>query len=159
MKRAKKQGRRSSGMPGAGGAQDMGDVASGGTNHPPASSRARSEQPGGTLSAANKKAAAHVQKNPSTAKALARWENEGGRAQAPPAETTPVSTAAEKKSKPKPENQLLSTPVSPDRSSQRRAESRAKESRIKRAGIESRLLGHVSASGRRNQARRDSRKR
>jgi len=39
---------------------------------------------------------------------------------------------------------------------QRKAESRVKESRIERAGLESRLLGHVSASGKRAQARRDS---
>lgn len=159
MKRAKKRRGQDSGMLGARVAQDMGDVASGSTSPSPGSSRESSEQLGRTLGAANKKAAAHVQKNPSAAKALARWENEGGRAEAPPAEATPVSTAAEKKSKPKPQNQPLSTPVSPDRSNQRRAESRAKQSRIKRTGIRSRLRGHVSASGKRNQARRDSKNR
>ena len=38
----------------------------------------------------------------------------------------------------------------------RKAESRVKSSRIKQAGIESRLLGHVSSTVKRAQARRDS---
>ncbi|MBX3396173.1 MAG: hypothetical protein KF841_12490 [Phycisphaerae bacterium] len=49
------------------------------------------------------------------------------------------------------------TVFSPDEAVQRRATAEANQARIRRAGIESRLLGHVSSSGRRAQGRRDSR--
>jgi hypothetical protein len=39
---------------------------------------------------------------------------------------------------------------------QRRAKATAKNSRTKNSGLDSRVLGHVSARGKRNQARRDS---
>ena len=43
-----------------------------------------------------------------------------------------------------------------DRSRRQKAESRVNSSQIKRAGLESRVLGHVIARGKRAQARRDS---
>jgi hypothetical protein len=44
----------------------------------------------------------------------------------------------------------------PDDGRQRRAKTTAKKSRIRKSGLDSRVLGHVSARGKRNQARRDS---
>lgn len=57
---------------------------------------------------------------------------------------------------PAPQQSKLSSPVPLNRARQRQAEARTKGAQIKKAGIESRLLGHVSGSVKRNQARRDS---
>jgi len=113
------------------------------------------------------------------ARAAARWENEGGRAAKVTAVAVstkrnpaakPVRSAPDKRAKktrnaagdPAPpalsakKGTRASALLGQDGPGRRKAESRANTSRIKRAGIESRLLGHVSASGKRAQARRDS---
>jgi len=113
------------------------------------------------------------------ARALTRWENEGGSTGEPatvagstkrsPA-TKPVRSAPTRQAKkmsgatdesaPPSRGAMKgpSSPVRPGQQSQksRKAESKLKGTRIKQAGLESRLLGHVSASGKRAQARRDS---
>ena len=119
-------------------------------------------------------------KTPSaTARAVAGWENEGGRA----AKGTVVAGSTKKKlaTKPvkSPSTQRVKKPLDAEavsapaargtktapraspllgqgRAKHRTAESRVKSSQVKRAGLESRVLGHVSASGKRSQARRDS---
>jgi len=111
------------------------------------------------------------------ARAVARWENEGGRtpkaavvagSNKRSSATKSARSASAQRAK-KPLNAKVDS-ASPARGTkkgpraslllghpkQRKAESRVKDSRIKRAGLESRLLGHVSASGKRAQARRDS---
>jgi hypothetical protein len=100
-------------------------------------------------------------KKTSSANALTEWENEGG--QTPPRSVRATSKAAVaknsvKKKKGKPASSLPNPqPVSgPDRARQRQAKAAAKLSRIKRSGLKSRVLGHVSARGKRAQARRDA---
>lgn len=113
------------------------------------------------------------------ARAVARWENEGGRTakatvtasstkKSPAAKS--VRSAADKRAKKTSNASDDSAPptrgakngprasvlIGQNGPQRRKAESRVKTSKIKRAGIESRLLGHVSASGKRAQARRDS---
>ncbi len=87
------------------------------------------------MSRAGKNSAPRTTDKPSTAKALERWENEGGQAKNPDATMAESPKRPVKKTK---------------------AAARVNRSKIKQAGLESRLLGHVSASGKRNQARRDS---
>jgi len=116
-------------------------------------------------------------KQDARARAVGRWENEGGRTEKAAAvagsserssATKPVRSAAAQRgekalnAKVDPASAARSTKKGPRASpllgheKQRTAEARVKESRIKRAGLESRLLGHVSAAGKRAQARRDS---
>lgn len=118
-----------------------------------------------------------LKKQNARARAAPRWENEGGRtpkaavvagSSKRSAATKPVPSASAQRAQ-KPLNAEVDS-ASPARGTkkgphaslllghqkQRKAESRVKESRIERAGLESRLLGHVSASGKRAQARRDS---
>jgi hypothetical protein len=156
MKRTKKQGRRGAGMLGTGGALVIGGVTPGSTRQPPGSSRTGAGRLGRAMKAATKKSPPRTTTKPTTAKALARWENEGGRDQKPAAATTGSPKGPVKKAKHKGEQSEFLAPVPPDRGRQRRADTRAKGSQIKQAGLESRLLGHVSGSGKRNQARRDS---
>ena len=111
--------------------------------------------------------------------AVARWENEGGRAvktavvaDSPKksAATKPVLNAPDQQAKKPvkakvdvaldlddtnkgPQASLLLGQDDPKRL---KAESQVKDSRIKEAGLKSRLLGHVSSTVRRAQARRDS---
>ena len=110
--------------------------------------------------------------------ALIRWESEGGRpgnsasgAASKDASNGGASTRSAKrgdKSQGQPKKGLKSAsaaaqkrpPASSDSrlntARQRRAETAAKRARIKRTGLTSRVLGHVSARGKRAQARRDS---
>lgn len=97
----------------------------------------------------------------SSANALTEWENEGG--QTPPGNVEAPSKAAVAKKSVKKNNRKSAPslpnpqPVSgPNRSRQRKAKAAAKLSRIRRSGLKSRVLGHVSASGKRAQARRDA---
>lgn len=103
-----------------------------------------------------------------------RWENEGGRpgnsASGAASKDTSNGGAAKRgdKSQGQPKKRLKSAsaaaPKRPPASSdsrlntarQRHAETAAKRARIKRTGLTSRVLGHVSARGKRAQARRDS---
>ena len=113
------------------------------------------------------------------ARAVARWENEGGRGakaaaivgstkkspatkparttsalrieESLDAKTNPATLARGAKKEPR-----NTGPVGLDATRQRKAEARAKDSQIERSGLDSRQLGHVSASGKRAQARRDS---
>ena len=52
---------------------------------------------------------------------------------------------------------LMKSDSRPDPARQRRAKTASKQSRIKKSGLDSRVMGHVSARGKRNQARRDTR--
>ena len=113
------------------------------------------------------------------ARAVARWENEGG-SPAKAADvagrtkrssaTKPVRSAPDKRAK-KTRNAtddsgptvrstkkspLALAPIGQEGPERRKARSTANTSRIKRDGTENRLLGHFSASGKRSQARRDS---
>jgi len=113
------------------------------------------------------------------ARAVARWENEGGRLEkatgvasstkrSPATKPVPSAPAQRAKNPLKAQGDsapparsakkvvLASLLLGQDGPERRKAESRVKGSQIKRAGLESRLLGHVSASGKRAQARRDS---
>lgn len=78
----------------------------------------------------------------------------------PPENTSPpdesVLQQPPAKGKGKKRKPAATTIFSPNQSVQRLANAEAKQSRIRRAGIQSRLLGHVSASGKRAQGRRDS---
>lgn len=159
MRRAKKRGRRGAGVVGVRSPLVIGGVNPGSTRRPPGSSRTSAGRLGRALSAAGKTSAQRAKPKASAAKALQRWENEGGRAERTPkpvAVRTPVPKQVASRSKSAPELSPLSTPLPLDRFRQRKTEARAKGSQIKRAGLESRLLGHVSGSGRCNRARRDS---
>jgi hypothetical protein len=80
MRRSVKKGRRSvAGAPAARGPFDLGGVPLGRTTHPPDSTRRGGGRLGGALRMARSKPPTPVGKQPPTAKALARWENEGGR--------------------------------------------------------------------------------
>jgi hypothetical protein len=95
--------RRRSGplMPAARGPFDLGGVPLAGATHPPGSRRRGGGRLGRALKAAVGKAPAAAGKQQVAAKALARWENEGGRV-APRAASVPAgkveSTGAPKKS-------------------------------------------------------------
>lgn len=156
MKRTKKRGRRGSVLPGMGSGTVIGGVTPGSTRQPPGSSRTGAGRLGRALKAATKKSSPRTTTKPTTAKALERWENEGGRARKPAAAATAAPKRPVKKARHKSEQSAFLAPVPPDRARQRKAKARVKGSQIKRAGLESRVLGHVSASGKRNQARRDS---
>jgi hypothetical protein len=99
---------------------------------------------------------------PASCKALGRWEDEGGRITPP----LPVSQSnkrqknmatSKRKSTQSDSSAAPAKTSSPsDDGRQRRAKATAKNSRTKNSGLDSRVLGHVSARGKRNQARRDS---
>ncbi len=93
---------------------------------------------------------------PKASDAGERKEADGGRTSKPVAARTPEAEHKVNRSDSAPERSPFTTPLPPDDARQREAEARVKDSTIERAGIESRLLGHVSASGKRNQALRDS---
>lgn len=105
---------------------------------------------------ATEKPASRAKGKPSTARSIERWENEGGQTPKPAAGGTPTAKKAAKSTKPAPKTASFPPAVEPDRSRHRTAEARSKGKQIKQAGLESRLLGHVSSSVKRNQARRDS---
>lgn len=102
---------------------------------------------------ASQKEAAKVPNTPA-AKSLSNWENEGGQASVPTAIPLPEPKGGVKETGP--EDHSYPKSIVPDREDQVRAETVAKQSKIKEAGIESQRLGHASSSGRHNQARRDS---
>lgn len=173
MKRAKKRGRRGAAVVATGEPLVIGGVTPGSTRRPPGSSRtgvgrvARADDAKSKKSAARPKSgktAASATPKASTARAQERWENEGGRtSKANGAQTAVPKTARRPVKKPSkstaaesPTRSPHSTPGALDRDRQRRAEARVKGSKIKRAGLESRVLGHVSSRGKRMQARRDS---
>jgi hypothetical protein len=128
----------------------------------PGFSRPGTGRLGRALAEARKeKSVAPKKKKRSSAKALARWQDEGGRttprsARAPTKAVVAQKTATKKKRKRGPP-ELIPHPVSrPDSARLGRAKAAAKLSRIKRSGLDSRVRGHVSAKGKRAQARRDS---
>jgi len=102
--------------------------------------------------------------------ALAEWENEGGEVDAASSPVKPSKTKAKKgttnaggKSRPRKQtrNDITSGPAPSTRSpvgsaEQKRAQTAAKYARKKEAGLEGRRIGKASASGKRAQARRDS---
>jgi hypothetical protein len=98
--------------------------------------------------AATKTAPAGTKAARSTAKAAAppQRPNSSGSKRSGPS-SSPAASGAKK---------AAATGLSPNRAGQKRAESAAKRSRTKQAGLDGRRLGHVSARGKRAQARRDS---
>lgn len=99
-------------------------------------------------------------KQQTSTKTLARRENEAGQTtprRAAPPKTAVARKSAKKKNRRRRPPAITPPPVSrPDRARQRQAKAAAKLSRIRRTGLNSRVLGHVSARGKRAQARRDS---
>jgi len=174
MKRAKKRGRRGAGPLGTAGALVIGGVTLGSTRPPPGSSRSSAGRLGRAKATAAKKSSPRAKNKPTTGKALERWDNEGGQPPKPAAASAAPSKRPMKKANTKTKtktnsktNSKTNTKTKSKRSAvlaqappnQRNANARLKDSQIKQAGFESRLLGHVSASGKRNQARRDSKNR
>jgi len=105
----------------------------------------------------------------SKARALAEWENEGGQVAAATSPAKPLRTPAKKgnndSGKSRPRKQApkdvkrgpAPSPQSPVGSAQqKRARTAAKDARQKEAGLEGRRVGKASASGKRAQARRNS---
>ncbi|HMN41073.1 MAG TPA: hypothetical protein PKE29_09515 [Phycisphaerales bacterium] len=154
MKRAKKRGSRGAGVVGPGAPLVIGGVTPGSTRRPPGSSRAAAGRLGRALSAARKKSASRAAPSAPAAKAPARGGSK--RTPKPRAGRGPGPERAAKRSASASRKSARSTPLLADRSERRSANARVKKSQIKRAGLESRLLGHVSGMGRRRQARRDS---
>jgi len=134
----------------------IGGVTVGSTRRPADSSRTDGGRLGRAVKAATGKSAPPTTTKPTAAEAVERWETEGGRVPKPAAPATAASKRPVKKARNESEQSAFLAPLPPDRARQGKAESRAKGSRIERTGMESRLLGHVSASGKRNQGRRDS---
>ncbi len=145
-------------MAGKQGSSLIGGVTLGSKRRPPGSSRTGAGRLGPALTAATKASDPRATSKRATAKALERWENEGGQqhARKPEAATTTAPKRPLKTNSDNAEQPALLAPVLSDRTRQRRAKARIKGSQIKQAGLESRLLGHVSVSGKRTQARRDS---
>jgi hypothetical protein len=120
MKRSvKKKRRRSSpGMPAVRGPFDVGGIPLGGMIRPPGSTRGGGGRLARALRAAGRKPPALVGKLQPTARALARWENEGGSAApsatsdrekkigAPHAPKKWVAKHSPKQAKPKPETSI-----------------------------------------------------
>lgn len=157
MKRAKKQGRQSSGLVGVDNRLVVGGVIPGSTRRPRETSRSSTGRIGSALSVGGGKSAPRAsRKAPGSSKAMERADNAGGKVKKPAAATKSTVKGRVKKAKPEFEQSAFLAPVPPDRRRRRRAEGRVKGLKIKQAGLESRLLGHVSGSGKRNQARRDS---
>ncbi len=154
MKRTKKRRGIGVGMLGTGGALVIGGVTLGSTRQPPDSSRTGAGRLGRALKTTTKKSSPRTTTKPTTAKALDRWENEGGRARKLATATKSAPKPPLKKSKHKAEQPALLAPVLPDLARQRKAKAGVKDSQIKLDGIESSRLGHLSASGKRKQARR-----
>jgi len=166
MKKAKKRAGRAPAAPGTQRDVVVGDVTLGTTRRPPGSSRTSAGRLGTSLAATNKKTSKRTTKESkpgakaqaSRAKTPAQERSEGGLAKKSRATTTAApkrsakspATKAGSKAEPAP------SPAPPDLARKGRTDARVKGSRIRKAGIESRVLGHVSASGKRNQARRDS---
>lgn len=103
-----------------------------------------------------------VKKRTSSVNASADREHEEGQSPPRSARTPSKAKVARKPVKKKKGTRASSLPnpqpvSEPDRARQRKVKAAAKRSRIKRSGLKSRVLGHVSARGKRAQARRDSR--
>lgn len=156
MNRAKKQEHRGSGLPGAESSEIIGGVTPGSTRRPPGSSRTGAGRLGRALADSDKKPASRAKSKPTAVEAIERWENEGGRVPRSASVRGPAPKHAAKRSRPSPNMSSFPALLPSNRSPQRGAQARVKGSKIKQAGLESRLLGHVSGSGKRNQARRDS---
>lgn len=67
-----------------------------------------------------------------------------------------VKKVAKKSAKPKRGRSAVEALTAQDRERQQQLQSAALRDRIKRTGLTSRVRGHVSARGKRSQARRDS---
>lgn len=163
-----KQIRRKRGLLGTGDASGDGGVApkhrASGLSRPGtgrlgrALAKARKETPG-TPNEPNKPK--KKKKKTSSAEALKEWENEGGQT-LPQSVRPPSKAAAARKSVKKKKRKPASSSPNPqsvsaaDRARQRKAKAAAKLSRVKRSGLKNRVLGHVSARGKRAQARRDA---
>jgi len=70
--------------------------------------------------------------------------------------TSGAEKIARQSAKPKRGRSAVEALTALDRERQQTLQSAAKEERIKRTGVTSRVRGHVSARGKRSQARRDS---
>lgn len=151
MKLTKKKGRATSGSSKAGSSVDSGAEGSSSKRSGAGTSRTSAGGRGKSMTASNTKSAAPAKRKASPAKELKRRE-----AEAPAAALEQAQKGMAKKSKVILEESPTSTKLPSDSARQRVAEGRVKVSKIKGAGLDSRLLGHVSGSGKRNQARRDS---
>jgi hypothetical protein len=180
MKQTRRRSQSASRTPGAGGSPVVRGVTLGSTLRPPRPSRpgtgggrlgravraaSNSAGPQKSVESATRPASRSTSppaSRPASRPELGRWENEGGR-------TTPLAPVShsnkrqknvaqpKRKSKQSASSATLAKRASPpDHGRQMRAETASKQSRIKRTGVDSRVLGHVSARGKRNQARRDS---
>jgi hypothetical protein len=140
-----------------------------GARHPPlATSRKGAERLGRAVQAQREaELAPAVKKKRTSAKSPPQGDDHDAKAK-PRSEHAKASIAKTPGKKPK--RQPVSTVSSasfapfkrpespPDPARQRRANTAAKKSRIRKSGLESRVQGHVSARGKRDQARRDSKK-
>lgn len=154
MSRTKKPGRRGAGVPGVTTPPVIGGITPGSTRRPSGTSRGSEGRLGRAIAA--KASAPRARSKPATAKVPKRKEKVGRRPPKPTSANAAAPKRPVKNAKGKTKGLAVRDPVPPDRASQRKAKARVKGSQIKRAGLESRLLGHVSSSGKRHQARRDS---
>jgi hypothetical protein len=131
---------------------------------PEAKTKARARVP--ALAAATvktKSRAVAAQATPAAAatKALERWENEGGRTRSAAAVVTGSVKQSARMSVSRVERLGLRFPAVSNQAGTQRVNGRMKNAglkgmKIKQAGMKSRLLGHLLGSGKRKQARRDS---
>lgn len=163
MKRTKQRTRSTSRTPGSNGSLVVRGATVGSTRRSPGPSRSGRGRLGTALRAAKKKkTATRKRAAPESRKAIARWDDEGGRSTPPVPAFKSNSAPKNASSSKRKSTQSASSaaigqrPAPPDRGRQMRAESAAKQSQFMRSGAQSHILGHISSRGKRNQAKRDS---